>query len=367
MSRHHSYALAILLILLTNPAWAIPPPDVLLSVWQSFLQVLGTVLALAAGAFFSLRQWFSIRTWSTKYLLRIISISVITISTITAFYFYNSHSAGLNYPTTTTQLPHGESLPINEVIQRELDDYIRHWKQKTLQEMQLQVTEARKAHQLNMPTLNIIPSFTPQALHDLRQKHDKSLYLVDTREAYERSQFNIGYDRAIRYADLIYGIVPSDLPHDKVIILLCHSGLRGYLASQFLKQAGYSNIAFLQGGLGAWATAKLPYSGNENYSYSPTHLRLFKQQDLNSLKAAFIQLDLDNQPIVGLKQVHRLPLELASSADIQQTLLATQPQALVIVCQTYAGCFHAANFAEIAKQAGRTVLGAYEPTGEFLK
>jgi hypothetical protein len=39
----------------------------------------------------------------------------------------------------------------------------------------------------------------------------------------------------------------------------------------------------------------------------------------------------------------------------------------VIVCQTYAGCFHAANFAEIAQQAGRKVLGAYDPTGTFLK
>jgi hypothetical protein len=60
-------------------------------------------------------------------------------------------------------------------------------------------------------------------------------------------------------------------------------------------------------------------------------------------------------------------LELASSTDIQQTLLATQPLPLVMVCQTYAGCFHVANFAEIAEQAGRTVLGAYDPTGAFLK
>lgn len=46
MNRHPAYALGILLILVANPAWAIPPPDVLLSVWQSLLQVLGAVLAL---------------------------------------------------------------------------------------------------------------------------------------------------------------------------------------------------------------------------------------------------------------------------------------------------------------------------------
>ena len=368
MSRRPSYALGILLILVTNPAWAIPPPDVLLSVWQSLLQVLGAVLALAVGTIFSLRQWFSVQAGTHRRIVLISLVSLLMISFIVGWYFYQSPHTPLNQPSiavnTLTQV---EMLPISEVIQREPDSYKRHWKQQTLQEMQTQVSEARKARQLTMPSLNTIASLTPTALYQLRKTQAQALYLIDTREAYERSQFNIGYARAIRYADLIYSAIPNDLPKDKLIVLLCHSGLRGYLAAQFLKEAGYTNVAFLQGGLDAWVVSKLPYTGDENYSYAPSTIKLFKQKDVKNLTAAFIQLDLDNKPLAGLKQVQRLPLELASSTDIQQTLLATQPLPLVMVCQTYAGCFHVANFAEIAKQAGRTVLGAYDPTGTFLK
>ena len=368
MNRHPAYALGILLILVANPAWAIPPPDVLLSVWQSLLQVLGAVLAFTAGAFFSLRQWFNLHVGSTKSLVILIGIGFLLITTVLGFYVYPEVAARLKSKTMVVyHLPQAELLPIEQVIQRESDDYIRHWKQQTLQEMQTQVAAARQTRQLAMPAFSTIASFTPNALQQVRQTQAQQLYLVDTREAYERSQFNMGYDRALRYADLIYGAIPTDLPKDKLIVLLCHSGLRGYLAAQFLKNAGYTNVAFLQGGLGAWAVAKLPYTGDENYSYAPSSLKLFTQKELAHLNAAFIQLDLENKPIIGLKQVQRLPLELASSADIQQTLLATQSQPLVIVCQTYAGCFHAANFAEIAQQAGRKVLGAYDPTGTFLK
>lgn len=368
MSRHHVYTLGMLLILCTNPAWAIPPPDVLLSVWQSLLQVLGAMLAFAAGIFFSFRQWFSVRFGSTKQLLIFIGLGLLLISALLGLYFYKDTATHLSAQTVVVQqLLQAELVSIEQVIEREPDSYARHWKQNTLKEMQVQVTEARKARQLNMPTFSTIASFTPQALQHLRQTQANALYLVDTREVYERSQFNIGYDRALRYADLIYSAVPNDLPKDKLIVLLCHSGLRGYLAAQFLKEAGYVNVAFLQGGLGAWAENKLPYTGNENYSYAPTRLKLFTQKEINGLNAAFVQLDLENKPIANLKQVHRLPLELASSTDIQQVLLVTQLQPLVIVCQTYAGCFHAANFAEIAQQAGRNVLGVYDPTGDFLK
>ncbi len=47
------------LMLSTSAAHAIPPPDALISIWQSALQMLGVASVFMAGAYFSVKQFFS--------------------------------------------------------------------------------------------------------------------------------------------------------------------------------------------------------------------------------------------------------------------------------------------------------------------
>lgn len=66
---------------------------------------------------------------------------------------------------------------------------------------------ARKARQLTMPALVPIPFIDSYALQQVRRTSSSAIIFGRCREAYERSQFNMGYDRALRYADLIYGAI----------------------------------------------------------------------------------------------------------------------------------------------------------------
>ena len=52
-------AVTVGLTLSTSMAHAIPPPDALISIWQSALQVLGVASVFMAGAYFSVKQFFS--------------------------------------------------------------------------------------------------------------------------------------------------------------------------------------------------------------------------------------------------------------------------------------------------------------------
>ena len=50
----------------------------------------------------------------------------------------------------------------------------------------------------------------------------------------------------------------AEIPHDKPIVVYCHSGNRSGKAASTLSQAGYTQVYDIRGGLNAWSGAGLP-------------------------------------------------------------------------------------------------------------
>lgn len=94
----------------------------------------------------------------------------------------------------------------------------------------------------------------PQCLAAL----DDGAWLIDVREPHETAR--LAYDHA--------HVVPMplselqqrfhELPRDRVLVMACAAGGRSQQAMQFLVHHGYTRVANLQGGMGAWATYGLP-------------------------------------------------------------------------------------------------------------
>ena len=88
--------------------------------------------------------------------------------------------------------------------------------------------------------------------------------LVDIREPNEREQGGIpGATSAPRgmlefWADPTSAYHRSEFDPSRRIILHCASGGRSALAADTLQQMGYTNVAHLDGGFNAWATAGRP-------------------------------------------------------------------------------------------------------------
>lgn len=360
----HHYLKMIGLFLISSPAYAIPPPDMLMSIWQSLLQVLGTITAFAAAGFFAVQHYFVQKGWSRRKLLTWFGISFVVLVAVVSWIYLREAKADT---TSAITLPKGEMLTIEQVIQRETDKFVRDWKLKTIKEMSTELAKARAVKHLAMPNLVNIQSFSPEALYKLRQQQPEKIYFLDSREAYEISRFHINPQRTVRYADLIYGTIPNDLPKDKLIIVLCHSGLRGYLAANFLQQAGYHNLAYLQGGLAEWQKIKLPYNGNPNYSYEKLSFNILKKAEVKKSNAALIQLDSDGVLVKEFANIQPLPLEVSTTPEIEGVLQKVKDQPVILVCRTYAGCFHVQNMAYLLQQKKLNFLGAYDITGSFLK
>lgn len=78
---------------------------------------------------------------------------------------------------------------------------------------------------------------------------DKSLVLIDVREAWEHELYNIG-GILIPMGELMSR--KNEIPHDGKVVLYCEKGIRSVLAIQRLEALGYNNLYNLEGGMSNW-------------------------------------------------------------------------------------------------------------------
>ncbi len=94
----------------------------------------------------------------------------------------------------------------------------------------------------------------------------------------------------------------SELPKDKMIVLTCAVGLRGYLAYRILTQNGYANVKNLSGGYKTWETATEPLenaeSGSANCKSEPAEKQVDKVLMLDACGL------MCPGPIMKLKEVY---------------------------------------------------------------
>ena len=89
---------------------------------------------------------------------------------------------------------------------------------------------------------------TPNELRK-RIKEGNEPMLIDVREDYERTAYNIGgMHRPM--SELIARI--NEIPKDKEVVLYCEKGIRTVIAIQRLESSGFHNLINLAGGMKAW-------------------------------------------------------------------------------------------------------------------
>ncbi|MGC9158771.1 MAG: rhodanese-like domain-containing protein [Terracidiphilus sp.] len=96
---------------------------------------------------------------------------------------------------------------------------------------------------------NEIPQLT---VTELKQRMDngEDLYLLDVREPWEHQIANLG-GKLIPMNEVPHRL--SEIERDREIIVHCRVGRRSQRVAEFLRRAGYDNVANLSGGIHAWA------------------------------------------------------------------------------------------------------------------
>jgi len=96
---------------------------------------------------------------------------------------------------------------------------------------------------------------------DLKERIDRgdSLILIDVREPYEHTEYNIGGQLASLQTSLPYKIMELAGKENQEIIVYCRSGNRSGIAKQMFIKAGFNNVRNLLGGMLYWRELFGPY------------------------------------------------------------------------------------------------------------
>lgn len=87
---------------------------------------------------------------------------------------------------------------------------------------------------------------------------NEGAWLVDVREPGETARLRFDHAHCVEMPLSRFQQRFNELPRDKSLILACASGGRSQQAMQFLIHHGFTHVANLSGGIGAWAAHGLP-------------------------------------------------------------------------------------------------------------
>ncbi|HEY3291910.1 MAG TPA: rhodanese-like domain-containing protein [Anaerolineae bacterium] len=87
-------------------------------------------------------------------------------------------------------------------------------------------------------------------------KRDSGAFILDVREPSEWADYHIAGATLIPLGTLADRV--KDVPRDKDVVVVCHSGNRSQKGRDILLGAGFSRVTSMTGGLIAWGNAGLP-------------------------------------------------------------------------------------------------------------
>ena len=90
------------------------------------------------------------------------------------------------------------------------------------------------------------------------EKYQQGAFFLDVRSQQEWDQGHIARSTLIPL-DSLQGRL-NELPRDQDIVVVCRSGVRSKEGSTILRQAGFTRVTCMTGGLQAWVAAGYPLS-----------------------------------------------------------------------------------------------------------
>ena len=90
------------------------------------------------------------------------------------------------------------------------------------------------------------------------EKYQQGAFFLDVRTQQEWDQGHIAKSTLIPLDDLQDRL--SELPRDQDIVVICRSGARSKEGAAILRQAGFTRVTCMTGGLQAWVAAGYPLS-----------------------------------------------------------------------------------------------------------
>lgn len=94
------------------------------------------------------------------------------------------------------------------------------------------------------------------SIQEAAAQRDAGAFILDVREPSEWNEFHIPGSTLIPLGQLQTRV--NEVPKDKPVVVVCRSGNRSQTGRDILKQAGFTNVTSMNGGLTQWKAQGLP-------------------------------------------------------------------------------------------------------------
>ncbi|HLZ23319.1 MAG TPA: MBL fold metallo-hydrolase [Ktedonobacterales bacterium] len=106
------------------------------------------------------------------------------------------------------------------------------------------------------------PTDVPEISIDVLAQRAPGAYVLDVREPEEYARGHVPGAVSLPQSELASRM--DEVPRDRPVLVICHSGSRSLRSAQFLAQMGYTNVANVAGGTAAWRADGRPVAGGIN-------------------------------------------------------------------------------------------------------
>jgi rhodanese-related sulfurtransferase len=89
-----------------------------------------------------------------------------------------------------------------------------------------------------------------------RLEAEPAPFLLDVREPWEYQEGHVPGARLIPLGELEQRV--NEVPRDRPILAICHSGQRSLAAAGYLQHLGYNSVSNVDGGTAAWVERGYP-------------------------------------------------------------------------------------------------------------
>jgi rhodanese-related sulfurtransferase len=344
---------AFLVFLLATAVWpreshAIPPPEILSNIGSSFVQIFSLLAVFLSLAFSFVLQYFKrigMFVRRKPIIILLVAISTLGVALSTA------------YTVVEVRRLYAQEEYGKQVAEKLHEEIAR----KDAEEAEDTRSDFFKAHE-NLPLLVTNSDFEQQA---------EDAFILDAREDEE---YEIGHypgSTHIRFADLLAGKWEV-LPRDRLVFVICWSGIRGSEISAYLRERGIMAQA-LENGVSGWVEAGGIFEGEIAFSavYSdPQYTKIFSTDEIKELQQQNV-LTVDTRqesaskphPILGSVAISAI---YTPTEELESELSRVPSSArIVTICEDFVTCFDAKIIGIKLEKRGNIFLGRYATPWEY--
>lgn len=334
-------------LVLPQQTHAIPPPDVIANIGSSFAQIFSlAVVFLSIGSSFIFSHLKKGKAFAKQrpVIALVMAIGVISVALCIAY-------------------------AVTEVRRiQEQEEYDREVAEKLREEIEKQDTE----EEIEAPESDffIKNQHLPLTVTNEEFAATEDAFILDAREDEEYEYGFYSGSTHIRFADILDGQW-STLPTDRVVYVMCWSGIRGSEVAAYLREKGIVAQALEEGASGwvedggAWEGEVLFLSVYTGEQYT----KLFSTDETKALQEEGIVL-VDTRRQEGDSQV--IPGSVFVSAfytptpELEALLVQVPPGSrFVTICDDFVSCFDAKIVGVKLEKRGNTFLGRYASPWEY--